>query len=35
MSVPEFDAQGVFDEDCLYFFADDLAERSDTEADLI
>jgi hypothetical protein len=35
MSVPEFDAQGVFDDDYLYFFADDLEERSGTEADLI
>jgi SAM-dependent methyltransferase len=35
MSVPEFDAQGVFDDDYLYFFADGLAERSDAETDLI
>ena len=35
MSVPDFDAQGVFDDDYLYFFADGLAERSDAETDLI
>ena len=35
MTVPEFDAEGVFDDDYLHFFAASLAERSAAEADLI
>lgn len=31
----EFDAEGVFDDDYLHFFADSLAERSDAETELI
>ena len=35
MTDPQFDAEGLFDDDYLYFFADALDERSDTETDLI
>lgn len=35
MSEPGFDAEGLFDADYLYFFAERLEERSDAETDLI
>jgi SAM-dependent methyltransferase len=35
MTTPEFDAEAFFGDDYLYFFADDLEERSDAETDLI
>ena len=35
MTQPQFDAEGLFTDDYLYFFADHLEERSDAEADLI
>ncbi|GAA2833368.1 SAM-dependent methyltransferase [Nonomuraea rubra] len=35
MSEPTFDAENLFDDDYLYFFADHLDARSDAEADLV
>ena len=35
MTTPQFDAEGLFTDDYLYFFADHLEERSDAETDLI
>ncbi|MBT2233564.1 cyclopropane-fatty-acyl-phospholipid synthase family protein [Nonomuraea sp. NEAU-A123] len=35
MSEPKFDAEGLFDDDYLYFFAGHLDARSDAEAELI
>lgn len=35
MTQPQFDAEGLFTDDYLYFFADHLEERSDAETDLI
>jgi SAM-dependent methyltransferase len=35
VTVPEFDAEGLFDDDYLHFFADSLAERTEDETGLI
>jgi len=35
MTDPAFDAEGLFDDDYLYFFGEVLDERGDTETDLI
>ena len=35
MTTPQFDAEGLFGDDYLYFFAGHLEERSDAETDLI
>lgn len=35
MTEPVFDAEGLFDDDYLYFFADTLEERGDAETDVI
>ncbi|MBO2448504.1 class I SAM-dependent methyltransferase [Actinomadura barringtoniae] len=35
MSEPIFDAEGMFDDDYLYFFADALKERSDAETGVV
>ncbi|TDD05394.1 class I SAM-dependent methyltransferase [Nonomuraea deserti] len=35
MSEPRFDAEGLFDDDYLYFFAEHLDARSDAEAEVV
>jgi len=35
VTAPRFDADAIFDDDYLYFFAETLEERADEEADLI
>jgi SAM-dependent methyltransferase len=35
MTTPQFDAEGLFGDDYLYFFAGHLEERGDAETDLI